>query len=103
MSKNAHYSFDPIIVPGIILQQRLQFYFFFFILNLIFAGRKKKKKMEKTQIRSGDLDYYWTMNAAVAEVSGPKGIFCPSDVHSLFPEVFLGQSLCMGGHLPCSL
>lgn len=57
MSKNAHYSFDPIIVPGIILQQRFPF-FFFFILNLIFVGRKKEK-MEKTQIRGADRLWSW--------------------------------------------
>lgn len=103
MSKNAHYSFDPIIVPGIILQQRFPI-FFFFILNLIFVGRKKEKKIwkkPKSEVQIDlVLDYYWTMNAAVAEVSGPKGI---SEVHFLPPEVFLGQSLCRGGHLPCSL
>lgn len=51
MSKNAYYSFDPIIVPGIILLQRLQFFFFFSMLNLIFVGRKKKRKIcEKTKL-----------------------------------------------------
>lgn len=47
MSKNAHYSFDPIIVPGIILLQRLQFYFFFFNLEFNLYGKKKKRKTRR--------------------------------------------------------
>lgn len=56
MSKNAHYSFDPIIVPGIILQQRLPI-FFFFILNLIFVGRKKEKKRWKKPKSEVQIDF----------------------------------------------
>lgn len=59
MSKNAHYSFDPIIVPGIILQQRLPIFFFFNLELNLCRKKKRKEKMEKTQIRGADRLWSW--------------------------------------------